>query len=249
MDVLLLREKDGENDKYHTLFKENGYNATSIPVLDFMFCNLEILTDIISNISDYSGVIFTSKRAITAFSNCCSSSDIQYISKLSDFNIYVVGHSSAASLTKLGLKCIGENTGNAEELSELIISKEQEVHKPFLFPCGNLAKETIPTKLAEKKISVKSVSCYKTVPNKQFISKFKLFLDKSIPDYIAYFSPSGIDFYFSQIKELLGDITVVKFLCIGRTTEKALKNFDADVYGVAKKPTAQGLLDAIKEGS
>ena len=37
--------------------------------------------------------------------------------------------------------------------------------KPFLFPCGNLRKETLPQKLHEANIALHSLICYETLPH------------------------------------------------------------------------------------
>ena len=77
-DVLLLRSpsEDGGPDKYEEAFRERGYRAVSIPVLETVHTNVEKLADVlrgrgriapqagdVEEARRYAGVVVTSGRA------------------------------------------------------------------------------------------------------------------------------------------------------------------------------------------
>lgn len=84
----------------------------------------------------------------------------------------------------LGLQVTaGGVAGNADALSDIIINcmcvclcivpaillpffvdvEKNSCHKPFLFPCGNIKRETLPKRLSERNIGVVPIVCYQTV--------------------------------------------------------------------------------------
>ena len=247
MNVLLLKESE-ENDKYHKCFHENGFpNVQSIPVLEFEYCNLEGLKLFSENFEQYSGLIFTSRRAIQAFALAVDKTQIEVISRSPDLNIYVVGRTSETCLDKLGLSSRGSDTGNAKELSEYIINENKNVVKPLMFACGNLARETVPTRLADAGIKCETISCYKTVPNKTFVEKLEEYYSKTKPDVIGFFSPSGAEFYLSQIRQVIQNFSNTKLVAIGQYTGETLVKLNGHVDGIAMKPTPESLLEVVKK--
>lgn len=249
MNVLLFRQEEEPHDKYHTRFGENSNinNVSSIPVLSFEFCNLDRVKSFIENIENYSGVIFTSRRAITAFQQTISDAELQKVRSLEDFCIYVVGLSSEECVKQLGLSSIGADTGNAKELAGVIINEQSTAIKPLMFLCGNLARETIPARLTQNKIPNECISCYKTVPDQQFEQNLRTYLANYQPNIVVFFSPSGAEFYFKKIRTLIAGFGNVKVVCIGDYTREALERLGQTVHSVAAKPSPDGLYDAVEK--
>ena len=246
MDILLLREEEQQSDKYHAAFKESGFDSvTSIPVLDFEFCNLGQLKDFIQKIDDYSGLVFTSKRAVLAFESVADNKAIQNISER-NFNIYVVGQATEACIKKLGLVSCGAHTGSSKELHEFIFNKSFKGQKPLMFACGNLAAETLPRRLKEEGILMETVQCYRTIPNKMFVEKLNDYLLRRNPKVIAFFSPSGASFYLSHLKTVIQGFENVKITTVGRYTQQEIEKMGQKVDAVAEKPTPVALIEAIK---
>lgn len=249
MNILLLRKEEDEYDKYHLLLnKENRIkNVTSIPVLDFEYNNFEKISDFVSKVEDYSGLIFTSRRAVTSFEKAATPDEIQIVGKTLD--VYVVGRTTGNCASQLGLDSKGSDTGNAKELSELIIKEQLNAEKPLMFLCGNLARETIPKRLTENSIPNESISCYKTIPDEKFEKQLKHYLDEyDTPDVVVFFSPSGVEFHESALKKMLPELgNTIKIACIGSYTSEVVAKLGFEVASVAEKPTPESLFEAIKE--
>jgi Uroporphyrinogen-III synthase len=248
MNVLLLRKEEDQDDKYHLRFQDPSIeNITSIPVLAFEYYNLELVRAFVETIERYSGMIFTSRRAITAFEQVTTTEQLNRIKNLPDFSIYVVGRATGNCISQLGFKSTGSETGNAQELSELIISEKQSTTKPLMFLCGNLARETIPRRLTESGIPNEFISCYKTVSDGDFKRNFELYLKQRKPSVVVFFSPSGAEFHIEKIKNLMPNIgDNVKVACIGDYTSEQVSRLGIKVSGVASKPTPDDLFDTIQ---
>lgn len=249
MNILLLRQEEDKNDKYHLLFNEDNRvkNVTSIPVLDFEHSNFEKISDFVSKVDDYSGLIFTSRRAVTSMEKAVTPDEIAIVGRTLD--VYVVGRTTANCASQLGLVSKGSDTGNAKELSELIIKEQMDTEKPLMFLCGNLARETIPKRLTENSIPNESISCYKTIPDEKFEQHLKYYLDEyDVPDVVAFFSPSGVEFHENTLRRMLPELgKTIKVACIGSYTSEIVSKLGFEVAGVAEKPTPDSLFEIIKE--
>ena len=246
MNIVLLREEE-ENDSYHNLFLANGFSVCSIPVLSFTYYNIDKLEVFFRNLNGYSALIITSKRAVYALEIMLKNAHISVQTLPKDFFIYVVGKSTEICLQKLGLNSLGCDTGNATELAEFILKRKDYHFKPLLFACGDLARETIPVRLKSLGLTVETISCYKTVADTNFPEKFSLFIRQyNVPNVIVFFSPSGVKFYFSDIKKLCADFENTKIIAIGQYTADNILNIHTKVDAIVKKPTPDSLLETIQ---
>nr|CAD7411902.1 unnamed protein product [Timema cristinae] len=76
--------------------------------------------------------------------------------------------------------------------------------RPLLFPCGSLKRDTLPRQLTEKGIAVHMVTVYKTLPHPQLESNLRCIInfEEAFPEYIVYFSPSGLKFSLPTLEKL-----------------------------------------------
>lgn len=126
--VLLLKsQKTDENyDKYEELLKQSGYSVRQLKTLTFKYQNLEVLSEKLAIPENYSGIIFSSPRCVHSVHLALNGEglDVRWKSNAN----FVVGEATFdAAKSKLGLICKGSETGNAENLAELII-KGMVVH-------------------------------------------------------------------------------------------------------------------------
>lgn len=106
----------------------------------------------------FSGLIFTSQRAVEAFSQVISALDAAQRGTLlqPDLPLYVVGPATARSLRSLGLKCsiLGEDSGNGASLADYILAHHRRSDNPsaprcspLLFLVGEQRRDVIPKTL------------------------------------------------------------------------------------------------------
>ena len=64
-------------------------------------------------------------------------------------------------------------------------------HKPLLFPCGNLRKETLPQRLHEAGIGLHSLTCYETCPHSQLETNIRAMVSGYLSISIISLSRTG----------------------------------------------------------
>ncbi|KAI5210048.1 uroporphyrinogen-III synthase-like protein [Aureobasidium subglaciale] len=228
--VLLLKTKSIPADGYQEIFAGwNNYLPTFLPVLEHRFREdaLTWLKDVTSGggfgfnhtikVPDrYGGIIFTSQRAVEAFTSIVESLDPRTIDELlpEAIPLYVVGPATARGLRSLGLKCqiIGEETGNGAALSAFMLDHynrlpagqtvRQDRKLPLLFLVGEVRRDIIPKSLQSSDISqgarigVHEVVIYETCEMASFHIDFARALEENIvseakEQWVVVFSPQG----------------------------------------------------------
>ncbi|CAI5774891.1 uroporphyrinogen-III synthase isoform X1 [Podarcis lilfordi] len=232
MKVLLLKEpKESENgpDPYIKELGLHGLEATLIPVLAFEFTSLQAFSERVFHPQQYSGLIFTSPRAVEAFRLC-------------------LDDNAKKNVAEIGLTSQGESSGNAEKLAEYICSRESPNSLPLFFPCGALKRETLPTMLSGKGIALEGLTVYQTTQHLNLQDSLRnYFSQQGIPASITFFSPSGVKYCMKQIQELAGDLfPQIKFAAIGPTTAEAITAQGVSVSCIASSPTPEDLTACIK---
>ncbi|XP_062958481.1 uroporphyrinogen-III synthase isoform X3 [Cynocephalus volans] len=231
MKVLLLKdakEDDCGQDPYIRELGLHGLEATLIPVLSFEFLSLPSFSEKLSHPEGYTGLIFTSPRAVEAVELCLEKNN-------------------KTEVNKIGLDAEGENCGSAEKLAEYICSRESSA-LPLLFPCGALKREILPKMLKDKGIPMESITVYQTIPHPGIQVNLNSYYSKQgVPASITFFSPSGLAYSLKHIQELSGDsMDQIKFAAIGPTTARALAAQGLPVSCTAKSPTPHALATGIR---
>ncbi|KAF5292487.1 hypothetical protein FQA39_LY14034 [Lamprigera yunnana] len=246
--VLLLKAEKFEDteDKYDAVLTEQGFLVKHLKTLDFKFSNLEQLKYCMLYPNNYEGIIFTTPRAVQGLRKALGS-DILHPDWHHKQN-YVVGEAThSLVLNEFCISCEGKESGNAKNLSTIILNHKEKIFKPFLFPCGNLKTDTLIRQLHKENIEVQPITIYETIASSTLEEDFDNVTSNyvHIPEYFAYFSPSGVYFTYVFLAKLNAIIHEIKFVAIGPTTETALKEKHLIVSSVARKPTPEDLLDAI----
>jgi len=257
---VLLLKSNKVNDEYKTqIAKACHVDAASISVLDFAYTNLDKLAASMLKIKEYGGLMFTSARGVEAFSRALRSIDLHadedLLSSIEDTKIYVVGRATESALMKVksehgvDLKCDGSKEGSAEKLAYYMAKLKDVCNetRPFLFICGNIAREAIPEILESNNILVESTCVYETVPDPNFDKNLSTLLKvRGDPTVIVFFSPSGIEFSLGVIQNAISAFDKVKIVAIGNTTASAFHEKGHKVDGISEMPTPEYLSICIK---
>jgi len=239
----LTDDADGV-DPYRTKLEEAGYRTLSVPVLDFEYCNLNELQQNIKNPSKFSGLVFTSQRAIKAVG---SIKDVRsLLGGWKNHPVFVVGEGTSKILKKeLDLDGKGSSAGNASALADIIL--QSKYGHPLLFPCGSLKGDELLHKLSSNGISVVAVTVYETHVHEQLEERLhEIVLHNSgFPEIVVYFSPSGINFTIPILEKMQVPLQQLKLVAIGPTTAAAILGYKLKASSVALKPTPEHLLEAI----
>lgn len=254
--VLLFRSpKEGDDDIFEKDLLHHGYQPFSIPVLAFNFINIDVLSQSLGEWETFSAVVFTSPRSVEAADLAlrhlegkeeCDKEKKRR--KGLELKCYVVGAGTCKAAASCGFDPVGSECGNAEKLADFIIQDLQCSEKPILYPCGNLKRDTLSKKLKDADFRLHEVEVYQTVKDVSIEENVKKFVKKEgPPDFVVYFSPSGIKYTEDLVSTGLLPLSKFKIVAIGPTTEKELISRKIPVYGVALSPDPGGLLAALSK--
>lgn len=230
--VILLKTKSEPTDTYQEYFTSAGFAPTFAPVLEHHFRkqSLQEIADLYrtgdlglapnqdGSLPKYGGIIFTSQRAVEAFSSVISTLRIYGATNAllpGDIPFYVVGPATARGLRALELDnaIVGEETGNGETLAQYILQHYNTIlqsanrldpqSKPrLLFLVGEQRRDIIPSTLQNPqmaeiaRIGVDEIVVYETSERKEFAADFsqqylKGLIEGNMHQWVVVFSPQG----------------------------------------------------------
>ncbi|EFQ31814.1 uroporphyrinogen-III synthase HemD [Colletotrichum graminicola] len=234
--VLLLKTRSLPGDAYEDLFSRKDsswdFEPTFVPVLHHSFQEQGMATvrDILhrrgintSTDASYGGLVFTSQRAVEAFSSLVAERKKKKKGEeeeetdekwphLQDVPVYSVGPATTRALNSISqqppLKIFGEHTGNGDALAKFILEhygrwyQDRPTKPPVLFLVGEQRRDIIPKRLmdvdlpSDRRIQVDEVVVYGTGVMKSFPRDFAEIL-KTTEDrparWVVVFSPTGCD--------------------------------------------------------
>lgn len=227
--ILLLKTKSVPTDTYEELFLtlDNGrYAPVFVPVLEHRF-KRDALDEVRHHVTSrgfvpksqqgiatYGALIFTSQRAVEAFSTVVDEIRKEGALDIDDLlpeslPLYVVGPATARGLRSLGLRCpiLGEETGNGEALAGFILRHYNAIHQdtpnpPVLFMVGDKRRDIIPKTLQSPELEpntrarVDELVIYETGEMQSFKQDFSTIWRHNVEQgsklqWVVVFSPSG----------------------------------------------------------
>ncbi|KAF4612287.1 hypothetical protein D9613_003655 [Agrocybe pediades] len=221
MNVLLLREPSLDTqDRYETAFKEAGYCAKSVPVLETVHDNVDGLQSIIWNGPAHlgiGGVVITSKRSCDTWREGLrtirQNKDLKAWSAAGleswcTIPFYVVGPATASALSDvftefkdLGLNSVdirGDSCGNAASLAPFILEDMKSVPRKLLYLTGDKNRDTLPRILNDGGIELETLQVYTTRGSPSFQENLARTLHSMSQGvkhwWIVYFAPSTAAF-------------------------------------------------------
>ncbi|KAK4236939.1 tetrapyrrole biosynthesis, uroporphyrinogen III synthase [Achaetomium macrosporum] len=280
--ILLLKTRSVPGDAYEELFSTPSdgleFEPSFVPVLEHRFDEQgmakvrSLLQDnSISTAEDsaYGGLIFTSQRAVEAFTKLVEEKrgEVGW-PHLQDVPVYSVGPATTRALKAVPqvppLQVFGEHTGTGEKLAPFILEhygewyRDRKSKPPLLFLVGDKRRDIIPRILTEAGWRVDEVVVYGTGESKSFKDGFARRLEETAHHprrWVVVFSPSGCDSMLSamdMLDERTGKAKPKRpdrntfVSTIGPTTRDHLIikfGYEPDVC--AEQPTPEGLWQGI----
>ncbi|KAK0058216.1 uroporphyrinogen-III synthase isoform X2 [Biomphalaria pfeifferi] len=242
---LFKSPKENEVDKYTESLESHGMSCIPLPVLSFCFVNQQLLKSYLSAIQLFSAIIFTSVRAVESVTNVMK--ELDNVDMLTQIKTYVVGKTTAEAARKCNFNPVGENSGNAEALTQLILEEVKPgEQKPLLYPCSNIHRDTLTEAFTTHGIAFTEVISYETCPNKDLKNSLLTALhDMGLPDYTVFFSPSGFQYVHTLLDSNEFPLNDTKIIALGPATYKAICDLEFTPFGMAEKPDPESLLKLL----
>lgn len=248
MDSIWLFKSESEsNNAYEDILKKNNLLCETVPTLTFNYINQNSLKDALLKPNNFSGIIFTSMRAVQSLENVYSNLTFSVHQEWNHKKIFAIGKATGEAVkAKLNLESVGWEAGNAKQLAPIIIDKTQPFDKPLLYPCGNLKRDELPTLLAQNDRDFRAINSYETKEHPQLESSLSKLWVSQKPSFIVFFSPSGVQFAIPLFNKYNYDLTGIKVIAIGPTTNSALVSKNILVSGICPEPSPEGLIQILK---
>lgn len=240
-----MSEMSDKQETYIKTLESAGYTCECLQTLQFEFVNISELQACLSTVDKYSGLILTSPRTVEAISLAVKN-DANILYHWQQIPTYCIGPATdSLARNQLNLQhCIGSQSGNAKQLAERIILDQKKNSKPLLYPCSEIARETIPYILNDNGVTIQKIVVYKTLASELLEQDLSKILKKS-PSIFVFFSPSTVEHITTQLKGNSYNIKNVRAVAIGPVTKQALINSGFNVYTTADKPEPEALMHAI----
>jgi len=240
---ILITKAYKENDEFVKNLESCGAKLIRFPVIEIKTVEKdESIEKILNNLDNYTGIFFTSVNAVKIVFDSLEKKSLRY-----NGDIYVVGGRTEEMARSYGyeIKSMPEKFSAGGLFHSLYIHDIRG--KKFLFPCGNLALNTLPESL-KGICEVDKFVVYETVlpaVDLEFANSLERQLNENEILCIVFFSPSSIDNFlkiFSQFKQNNTDIAVMGITTLERAMEKKLK-----VNIIPENSSVEKLINAILE--
>jgi uroporphyrinogen-III synthase len=143
---------------------------------------------------------------------------------------YCVGDKTEALLIQNGQKVI-KKAENSGDLAQFLSKTKQ--NDPFIYFCGTLRRDEIPSVLQREKVPFQEIVCYETTFQKKVFQQ---------PwDGILFYSPSGVESFFGC--NVPGDSIA---FCIGDTTATAVKKYTENIVVASSARVESVIAKAVK---
>jgi uroporphyrinogen III methyltransferase/synthase len=197
---------------------------------------------IVSSLSRYSGVIFTSVNAVEYF--CRRAADRSVVSQLKDLRIYTVGEITRCAAEEYGMRAEKLlETHTAERLAHEIVRTIPSGSR-LIFPKGNLGGEELISIVSAAGIIVDSVTVYRTLePVFNDERKAIVSVIESTADMLTFFSPSSVTNVLHHLSAEC--VHRIPAAVIGETTAEAARRAGIQVVLVAPQSAADPFAKAI----
>jgi uroporphyrinogen III methyltransferase/synthase len=244
--TILITRAAHQTDIFVRLIKEQN----GIPII---FPTIEItkpgswdkLDQSLKNLYMFDGIAFTSVNGVEYFFQRFVEQNIS-AQLLKGKALLAVGEKTKRALDDYGLTVtLMPEKFTAQDLASML-QQEDLTGKYFLFPKGNLAKDTLPEALKSLGASVDEVIVYETrIPTPANIKEVKTLLSNGKIDVITFTSPSTVKNFFYLIKtKQFPKGTMIA--AIGPSTANAIEECGLDVDIQPTQSTIEGLVEAIQ---
>ncbi|XP_011868249.1 PREDICTED: uroporphyrinogen-III synthase-like [Vollenhovia emeryi] len=240
-----LSEKSDRQETYAETLESAGYRCECLQTLKFTFVNISELRACLSVANRYSGLILTSPRAVEAVA-LAARGDAGILHHWEQLPAYCVGPATdSLARSQLNLQhCTGSQSGNSKRLAEKIVLDTKKDSKPLLYPCSEIARETLSCIVEDNGIPIEKIVVYETLKSETLEQELPKMLDKSSSIFV-FFSPSTVKYIKTQLERDFYNIKDIRAVAIGPVTRDALINSGFNVYATADKPEPAALIHAI----
>ena len=199
----------------------------------------------LADLNAYDWLIFTSGNAVE---KCLARIEAANIRVPPNIRIASVGSATVQRLQQFGLIVDYQpDRYNAAALVEGLVDTYDMSGAKILFPCADIARQTVVTGLTDSGADVASVTAYRTVSATSLPSDIIALLRYKKIHVITFTSPSTVEAVVQATQDTTALISEVTIACIGPVTARKSNEAGMVVDIVPEEATIEALVEALKE--
>ncbi len=205
----------------------NGWLYEEIELIQIRSLSPSLLSPLLQQTSVMG--IFTSAHAVESVQQACDKLAIPYPFT----HVYCLSGRTYTSVKKsFPMTRVVSIATDACSLAIKIVA-QHSLLQSYVFYCGNQRRDELPQVLSQNKISFQEVCVYETIAITQLIERNF--------DYILFFSPSGVESYFTCNQLSIHTIPI----CIGKTTAQVVKKYVHTTVLISSIPTPEAMIELV----
>ncbi len=230
--VIVTRAEPGASETVERL-RAMGLTAISSPMLELKSLDLPM--------PDLSGIyhlVFTSANGVRYFVDAVGGINEQ----VADLTAWCVGPATTVAAKAAGFQRIVAGDGNANDLSDLILSSDG-VEDGFLHIANSAAAGNLVARLTEAGRKARFLALYETVPASGLDEEVKAALVSDAATLILFHSAKAAEAFANLTKGLPMDTNVV--VAISGAATAPLESLNARAVVAAARPNEDALMEAV----
>ena len=243
----VTRARDQAEDLIRSL-RELGADVLPIPMIKIVAPDDKTtLVEVISSISEYDWLVFTSPNGVTTFFEYFFR-QFHDMRDLGGARIAAVGPATAKKLKDLHLQVDlmpEEAIGSA--VAEAFKEFESIENLKICLLRAEVANRDLPEVLEEQGAIVDDIALYQTLPETEDVDGVAASLREKGADWILFTSGSTVEHFHARfnLPELRSRFPGLRLATIGPETTKAMKALGVTPEVEARQHTADGLIDSV----
>jgi uroporphyrinogen-III synthase len=232
---VVVTTRDGSPDDPLTSgLRSEGARVCAWPTLTF--ASTEASVDILSTVSSYDWIVFTSPRAVTEL----ASAGVPF----RDLHIAAVGRATTTAVEENGGHVTVVGSEGSTVLADTLVAGYEWKGTKVLFPASELAGPAVQRALIGAGADVHRVNVYRTIPCPPDPDQVRADLARGV-DVVTFASPSAVvslaDGLGGEWPSALRNVAVA---AIGSTTSEALRKTGVGWVKTAPHASLEGLIEA-----
>ncbi|PYZ97318.1 hypothetical protein CR205_01570 [Alteribacter lacisalsi] len=235
--------------QFSALIREHGGSTFEAPLIKvFLSEDVREESNVFSRLHSFDAIIFTSTNAVAFTLEALEEAGLS-VQDLARVPVACVGTKTEAALTEHGISVsYMPDRFDAENLAAELI-RHLSKGSCVLYPRSRMARTVLKDTLTARGIYVEDPVIYDTGPDDQGAMRLKKAVLARQTDVIPFFSPSAVRAFFSHLsmeeREQISRTCLIA--AIGPVTEQALRQERVTHYTVARRYTAEGMIEAVAD--
>lgn len=230
LPLIVTRAEPGAGETVGRL-KQLGLRPVLAPMLSLEPCEHEVLPDL----SDISGLVFTSANGVRVFADRASERGLP---------AWCVGPATAAAARMAGFEQVHESAGNALDLAKFIAANTRPEARPLLHVANRAAAGTLKSELEQAGFRVIFAPLYEMRPADTLPSQVEQIVANEQTAIVLIHSRKGASAFSNLVPPDTGSALVA--IAISEVASEPLRARSLQSIHIAESPNEDGLFAALR---